>query len=180
MATTNTKLPCATCKKISRTFNCEGCTQGFCFDCLTKHLQELKRDLNGIDSEHEQFRQKLTEQKKDTKKRSLIQQVDQWEEDSINKIKQTAQNCRQRLINYRTRFLINLDNQLNNMTKQIKQFNQDSQFNETDLTELKDKLKYLKEELDKPPNVTIQLQPTTFIDKIITIIPFDKGRFHQL
>jgi hypothetical protein len=179
MATSNAKAQCATCKKVTRTFICDGCTQNFCFDCLTKHLQELKKDLNGIETEHDQFRQKVNDQKKDTKKRSLIQQVDQWEEDSINKIKQTAQQCRQRLLNYRNKFILNIENQLNNMTKQIKQFNQDSQFNEIDLAELKEKLKFLKEELDKPPNVSIQQQPTTFIDKIFAIVPVDKGRFHQ-
>jgi hypothetical protein len=177
MATSNAKSQCFSCKKVTRTFNCDGCSQKFCFDCLTKHLQELKRDLNGIENDHDQFKQKLNDQKKDTKKRSLIQQVDQWEEDSINKIKQTAQQSRQRLINYRNKFISNIENQLNDLTKQIKLFNQENQFNEIDLDELKEKLRILKEELDKPPNVSIQQQPSTFINKIFVILPFDKGNY---
>jgi len=177
MATTSAKTQCFTCKKVTRTFNCEGCTQNFCFDCLTKHLQELKRNLNAIENDHDQFRQKLNDQKKDPKKRPLIQQLDQWEEDSINKIKQTAQQCRQRLINYTNKFLINLETRLSDITKQIKQVNQENLFNETDLEEFREKLRVLKDELDKPPNVSIQQQPSTFINKVFPVLPFDIGNY---
>lgn len=175
MAAINTKKECFSCKKVTRTFNCDGCLQNFCSDCLTKHLQELKKSLHTIESEYDQFRQKLNDQKKDPKKRPLIQQVDQWEEESINKIKQAAQQCRQKLINYTNKFINNSENKLNDTTKQMKQFSQENQFNETDLDELKEKLKVLREELDKPPHVLIQQQSSIFINKIGVSLPFDKG-----
>lgn len=175
MSTPTVKKQCFACKKASRTFNCEGCSQNFCADCLTKHLQELKKNLATIESEHEQFRQKVNEQKKEPKKRSLIQQIDDWEEASIGTIKQTAQQCRQRLINYTSKFINNIENKLNDLTKQIKQIAQENQFNEIDLDELKDRLKLLREQLDKPPHVEIQQQPTAFVSKIATILPIDRG-----
>lgn len=176
MSTTPTvKKQCFACKKASRTFNCEGCSQNFCADCLTKHLQELKKNLTTIENENEQFRQKLTEQKKEPKKRALIQQIDDWEETSINTIKQTAQQCRQRLVNYTSKFIANVENKQNDLSKQIKQLAQENQFNEIDLDELKEKLQLLKDQLDKPPHVEIQQQPTTFINKIATILPIDRG-----
>jgi chromosome segregation ATPase len=177
MATANVTTQCISCKKVTRRFNCGGCSQKFCFDCLTKHLQELKKDLNVIENDHDQFRQIFNDHKKDTKERSLIQQVDQWEEDSINKIKQTAQQCRQTVINYKNIFIINIENKLNEITKQIKQFTQENQFNEIDLEELKEKLRILKEEIDKPPNISIQQQSSTFINRIFLILPFDKGNY---
>lgn len=138
-------------------------------------MQELKKGLNLIETDHDQFRQKLNDQKKDSKKRTLIQQVDQWEEESINKIKQTAQHCRQRLINYTNKFLNATEIKLNDIAKQIKQINQENLFNEIDLEELREKLKVLKEELDQPPNVSIQQQSSTYINKIYASLPLDKG-----
>ena len=186
MAATNSKRECFSCKKVTRTFNCDGCSQNFCTDCLTKHLQELKKNLHTIETDYDQFRQKLNDQKKDPKKRSLIQQVDQWEEESINKIKQTALQCRQKLINYTNKFIGNSENKLNDTTKQIKQLSQENQFNETDLEELKEKLRVLKEELDKPPNVLVQQQQqqqqqqsVTFINKLFVTIPFEKGNIFE-
>jgi len=177
MSTPTVRKQCFVCKKAARTFNCEGCSQNFCADCLTKHLQELKKNLTSIDSEGVQFRQKINEQKKEPKKRYLIQQIDDWEETSISTIKQTAQHCRQRLINYTTKFISNIETKLNDLTKQIKQLTQENQFNEIDLDELKDRLKLLKDQLDKPPHVQIQQQPSTFINKIATILPIDRGSF---
>ena len=50
----------------------------------------MKLKLNAI-----YFRQTLTEQTTNPQKHSLIQQIDKWEQDSINKIQQTAEEARQ-------------------------------------------------------------------------------------
>jgi chromosome segregation ATPase len=107
----------------------------------------------------------------------LIQKVDKWEGESINKIKQTAQQCRKRLINYTNKFLIEIENKLNGVARELKRIRQENEFNEMDLDQLKEKLTKLKEELDRPPNVSIEQESSTFINKIFVIIPFDKGKF---
>jgi outer membrane murein-binding lipoprotein Lpp len=175
MAAANAKIQCFSCCKETRTFICAGCSQHFCRDDLTKHLQKLREDLDKIENEHDQFRQKFNDQKEDPKKHLLIQKVDQWEKDSIKKIKQTAEECRKRLINYTNIFIIEIEKKLNDLAKEIIQIRQENQFNEIDLDQFKEKLNKLKEELDKPSNVSIEQQSSAFIKKIFVIPPIDKG-----
>jgi outer membrane murein-binding lipoprotein Lpp len=176
MATSNVKIQCFSCCKETRTFICAGCSQHFCLNDLTIHLQKLREDLDKIENEHDQFRQKFNDQKEDPKQCPLIKEVDQWEEDSINKIKQTAEQCRKRLINYKNIFIIEIEKKLNDLAKEIIQIRQENQFNEIDLDQFKEKLNKLKEELDKPSNVSIEQQPSSFINKIfLPFPPIGKG-----
>jgi chromosome segregation ATPase len=174
MVIANAKTQCFSCCKETRTFNCGGCLQNYCLNCLPIHLQKLREDLDEIEYDHDQFRQKLNDQKENPKKCSLIQEIDQWEEDSINKIKQTAEQCRQRLINYTNKFIIEIENKLNDLVEKIKQIRYENEFNEIDLDQIKEKLNQLKEQLDKPLNVSTE-QSSSFINKIFVILPIDKG-----
>ena len=80
------KTQCSTCEKKT-TFHCTGCSKNLCLNCLTKHVETLSTQLDEIEYGHDQFRQKLNDQKDDPNKHSLIQQINKWEKDSINKIK---------------------------------------------------------------------------------------------
>jgi len=176
MTTATAKTRCCICTKETSTFRCDGCLRNFCRDDLTKHLQTLSKQLDEIENDHDELRQTIIEQKEDSKKHPLIQQVDHWEEDSINKIKQTADECRQTLIKYTNKYIIEIENKLNNLAKQLKQTRQENQFNEIDLNQLKEELTKLDEELKKPPNVSVEQENTSFINKISIILSFKKGK----
>ena len=68
-----------------------------------------------------------------------------------------------------------LENQLNNIAQELKRIHEENEFNEIDLNHFKEKLNKLKEELDKPTNVSLKQQSTSFIDKMFVVIPFHKG-----
>jgi chromosome segregation ATPase len=179
MATATTKTQCFSCGKETRTFNCEGCSRNFCRNDLTKHLQELGEQFDRIENNHDELRQILNEQKIDPKKHSLIRQINHWEEDSMKKIKQTAEECRQKLMKYTSKGIMELENQLNNLAKQMKDIRQENEFNEIDLKQFKEKLNKLKDELDKPSNVSIKQESTGFINKIFIISPFETGKHYE-
>jgi len=175
MATPTAKTECFSCRKETRTFKCEGCSQNFCLNCLTIHVQTLSKQLDEIEHDHDQFREKFNDQKDDPEKHPLIQQIDKWEKDSINKIEQAAHECKQKLINYINNHFIEIENKLNDTAKEIIRIRQQNEFNEIDLNQFKENLNKLKEELDKPSNVSIEEHSSTFIKKIFVIISFDKG-----
>jgi len=152
MATRTSRSTCSECKKEIRTYECEGCSQNFCRIDLTKHFQFLSEQLDQIENNYDEFRQKLIDQKN----HPLIQEIDQWGNESIDKIKQTADKCRQRLLNYTSKYIIELENQLNNSTKQLKKLREENEFNEIDLNQLKEKIILLEKELQKPSNVSIK------------------------
>lgn len=177
MATSNIIPHCSMCNEETSTFICRGCLKDFCFDHLTEHRQTLKTQFHQIENDYNQFRQTLIDRKNDSNKLSLIEQINKWEEESKNKITQIADQCRQTLINYTNKFIIEIENKLDNTIKQQTSIRGKNEFNEIHLEELKQKLNKLKEELDKSTNISIQQESTPFINQISVVIPFDEGNY---
>jgi len=143
MANAIVKKQCSTCNKEKSTYKCEGCSLDFCFNHLNEHRQIIQKQFDELENDHDQFKQRIIQQLNDL----LIQQIDQWEEYSIEIIKQTPEQCRQKLIKYINQNIIQIENDLNNLDKQMKNVRRENDFNEMDLNHLKQKLNKLEEEL---------------------------------
>ena len=102
MATSSIHTKCSIpyCDEETNTYSCRGCSKEFCFDHLAEHRQFLKEQLHLIQDDFNQFRQNLIDMKNNSQKHPLIKQIDQWENESIRKIKQKANQCRQLLNDY--------------------------------------------------------------------------------
>ena len=135
--------------------------QRFSFDHFSEHRMNFSQQLD-------QIRQELDEQKKDPLKHFFIEQINQWEKDSINKILKTAQQCRTEWIHYSHQYLFKLKKKLNDLTKE-------SQLSETNVDQLKEKLENLQKELHRPTNVSFQQRSSSFINSISLLLPFGKG-----
>jgi len=61
----------------------------------------------------------------------LIKQINQWEKDSIDKIKQTAEQCRQKLTN---KSLLKTEKKSNHLAQKIKEMLQENELDDVDLT----------------------------------------------
>jgi formyltetrahydrofolate synthetase len=171
MAEANASTQCFTCNKQTRLFLCEGCSKKFCREDLTKRLQEFDIVLDQIENDHDQFREKLNRQKMNPNEHSLIKEINQWETDSINKIKQTAKECKEKIINHtNNKYFIEIEKKINDIAKNLKKIRRDTQFNEIDLNQLKDKLNELQQELEKPPNIKIQQVTSPLVQKISIVI----------
>ncbi|CAF3234536.1 unnamed protein product [Rotaria sp. Silwood2] len=171
MATGTGRARCSRCGKEKRGAKCDGCSQLFCYDCLPRHHQELSKDLDEIETNRNLFRQTLTEQTQNPKTNSLIKQINRWEEDSIKKIKQTADECRQLLLQQTTQHITEIEINLAELTDKLTKTRQENDFNEIDLNEFKSTLAQLAKELDKPPNVSIKKENIALINRISVIVP---------
>jgi predicted nucleic acid-binding Zn-ribbon protein len=168
MAASTSRTHCVTCRQERIAYKCEGCSGNFCFDHLADHRRALGEQLERVEDERNSFRQTLTEQAVNPQKHSLIQQINKWEQDSINKIQQTADKARQLLIEH----IGKIEIKLSELTEQLKQTRKENDFNEIHLNQLKNKLKELKDELNKPSNISIQQDSSSFINKISVVISF--------
>jgi hypothetical protein len=65
-------------------------------------------------------------------------------------------------MNYTKKFLIEIENKLNNIAKELKRIREENEFNEIDLERFRQKLNKLKEELDQPTNISIEQQSSAF------------------
>ena len=85
-----------TCNKNIGQFKCEGCSNSFCVKHVVKHRQKLNQQLNEIIIEHSALQQATKENQNQYK--SLITDIEQWEEKSIEKIRQLAKETREKVI----------------------------------------------------------------------------------
>ncbi len=102
MASSSTaKAPCATCdSKGVGIFKCEGCGQVFCRKHVIEHRDVLSQQLDEIVLEYDTLRQTITENKDKPNhhhNHPLMIEIDKWEKESIEKIRQTAHEARQQV-----------------------------------------------------------------------------------
>jgi adenylosuccinate synthase len=76
-------------------FKCQGCSNIFCRKHAGEHRDNLSQQLDGIVHEHDQLHQLINQEKNDY--HPLINQINQWEENSIQKIQKVAQTIRQEI-----------------------------------------------------------------------------------
>lgn len=113
--------------------------------------------------------------KKDPNKQTLIKEIDQWETNSIEKIRETAQQCRNRWTKYFNGFLLEVEKKFNHLDQQTKAVRVENQSYESDVKELNFKLDALREELHQFKDVSIEHQSTALISRIYVPIPNDRG-----
>ncbi|CAF1209560.1 unnamed protein product [Adineta steineri] len=166
MAIANNRTQCFTCNKDKITYPCEGCSQRFCLMDLTEHRQILNNELHHIINEYNQFKQGFSEQKPNPHDLSLIDQINEWEIDSIEKIKQSAKDCRETVIRSSQTVLNDIEMKFNNLNEQIKQIHNENEYNEVNLSYLRNQLKEMTQELNNPSNMSIQQNSKPLINDV--------------
>ena len=166
---------CFICEKEKSTYTCDGCSKRFCKQHLKDHENELESELNQIENERNIFRQTLSEQVEQPNKHHLIQQIDRWEQLSINKIQQTAEKNRQVILKQMNKHFENIEIDLNLLTNQIKEIRQESDFNELNLIDLRNKLERLQKKLNSPSNISVREgnSSSLFINRIYVDIDLE-------
>lgn len=92
------KTPCSTCgSKGIGIFKCEGCAQTFCRKHVIEHRDVLNQQLDEIVFEYDHLQQTIGESNDKANQHPLIEQIDKWEKESIEKIRQAARQARSEL-----------------------------------------------------------------------------------
>lgn len=173
---------CYVCNKEKIVYPCEGCLKQFCINDLNEHLRTLSIQVGELENERDQFQEILTQKQNNPKTLPLMQEIDRWEEDSIKKIKETAEECRQILMEHMSGHFIEIEKELFSITEQLKYMRRENEFNEIYIEKLKAKLTQLTQEVAQPGNVRIQQDSTSFINKISVVVssPIPKeGKFRE-
>ncbi|CAF4908882.1 unnamed protein product [Rotaria sp. Silwood1] len=113
------------------------------------------------------MQQTLIQQMEDPQQHPLVKKINQWEQESIVKIRQAAEEARNRLIKTTTEYTNDLKQKLNNLSDELRQGQEDNDFIETDLQQWIQKLEELKKELHSPATVAVQEDSTPLISKIL-------------
>jgi len=171
MATSNTNsIGCPHCGKTKATSKCTGCTRDFCVDHLAEHQQNLRFQLDHITNNHNMFRQSFNEYRNNSQIEKFIQQIDQWEEEAIFKIHQTASECRQSIIEGINENIRQIEVNFNELTVSLGNIRKVNDFNENDLGELDQKLNQLKQQFLESSHISIREDSTTLLSIKIPVI----------
>ncbi|CAF1490159.1 unnamed protein product [Adineta steineri] len=173
MAMTKNKTHCFTCNKDKITYLCEGCVKNFCLMDLTKHRQLLNEELYHIINDYNQFKQIFNEQKPSSHDLSLIDQINQWQRNSIEKIKQKAKDSIENVIKSSQALLNDIEIKFNDLNEQLKQIHSENEFNEINLNYLRNELTKIREEFYHPRKTSIEKDLQAFTNDI-SIIPLEK------
>ncbi len=166
MATSAGSSQCIKCGKDEAITKCAGCQQGFCFIHLEEHRQELKKQLNEIEVDQNLFRAKFHDkisQFGEDEDDPLIKKINQWEKNSIKKIQRTARKIKEKFFNDRHEDFNLIENSLKKLTEELNSRRKKDVIVENNLERWKKELAKLTEQLNKPPNATIQRTSTPLI-----------------
>ncbi|CAF1266440.1 unnamed protein product [Adineta steineri] len=170
MAMTNNKTRCFTCNKEKITYFCKGCSKEFCFMDLAEHHKRLNEELHHIIDDYNAFKERINEQKQNPQNHAVINQIDQWEIDSIEKIKQKAKECREIVIKLSQTFINDIEKKFNDLTEQIQQLQKENDFNEINFNYLTNQLIEITEELTNPSSISIQRESQSFMKEISIVL----------
>ena len=170
----NLKSLCSICEKHTRTFSCKGCSKEFCRNDLAQHFDTLDKQLDQVTNEHNDIVQKIAIHKSTPDKSPLLDKINEWEQNSIEKIRHIAREYRNELVKTAKRSIDQVENQLEDLGKQIKRIRQENDFNEIDLKEYQENLKQLDEKFENPANTLIR-RSTSLLDRIPLSLSFHKN-----
>lgn len=168
------KSQCATCGKEKAILKCGGCAQDFCYNHFGQHRQELDGKLEEVEVSRDMLRQTLSEQIAETQKHPLVQQIDQWENESIKKIQQTAEEARELLRQHTTAHVKRVEIMLSNLTDQLRQGRGDNDFVETDLHRWTEQLTELTTKLNNPSNISLRQHTKPLVTQLYVEIKTGK------
>ena len=140
MATGNTKQKlCETCDENKTKSQCLGCSRTFCKLHFGEHQQDLMRQLDPTAEDRNLFHEKLNQQGTNLQKQ-VFEQVNRWERESIEKIKQKAEEIGRHICqDIEERVLLSRDGS-NQLNRQLKQCKNEDNIMEDDLQRLKEEL----------------------------------------
>jgi len=148
MATSGKKI-CIRCGKTGGVFTCDGCEKSFCGQHTVAHRQELAHQLDVIGQEHDLLRRDLTN---NTGRDSILDRINVWENESILKIKITAEKARADLRQFREQ----LQTSCSQISDELRSSRDLDNYSETDLSRWMEKLQLLRNELEMPTRIDIE------------------------
>ena len=124
--------------------------------------EEIRKKWDAIEG----HREKLVEQINHPERQIFIEQINRWEENSIEMIQQTAQECREKVLQETKKYFHQIKFKLDQLIDQIKVARGEHTSNQIDFDQIKEKLTQLEKDLVQVPTISIERDLSSFIKKI--------------
>jgi len=175
MSLKHPKNSCATCGEVAAAFTCRGCSENFCLLHTNEHRQGLEKQMNQIVLTHNHLKTEVIAQTTEQFCHSFLRQIEQWEQQSIDKVRQVANDTRQQVLTTIQHRTDNLKEKIATLTQQLNKARKDGGYFEADLDSWTEKLQKLQQLFREQQKVQIYQETSTipFISKISLIEGLD-------
>jgi hypothetical protein len=166
------------CKK-NGIIECDGCSSRFCSDHFPIHRQELETRLEILCSDRDQFHHEFKQTSQDPTE--LLTQIDHWEQQTLDHVKKTASNARDRVRQLATTKSSN--QQLEQFSEELRRRKEREDYFEHDIERLAQQLKQIKIESKKLSKIHVSYTPIDW-ETIIEVKyneqqPLSRHLFHE-
>lgn len=162
-STTLVKALCVTCNKAKGIYKCEGCSQSFCPKHSIDHRNELNKQLEEIAVTHDLVQHSLNQQIEDAQQHPFLKKIDQWEKESIVKVRQVAEEARNEVLKGATQHTTQVKQKLRLLSNELIHGREENDFSEIDLRQWTQKIEELKRKLLNPVKVRIREDSTPLV-----------------
>lgn len=153
MATNNkAKKPCCKCEKKGSTFTCNGCEQAFCLKHTADHREELLQQIDVLGQQHDLLKRDAIE---DTRIKTILVQIDRWEQELIEKIQLSADKARTDLQRFTKKSRTSLNVSIDQLSNELRLNQIADDYTEEDLNRWTKELQNLRKELEEPLKMTL-------------------------
>ena len=170
---------CSVCGKTPSLSFCTGCEKVFCSDHAGEHRDDLGKLLEQIINEHNRCQETLVQYTEESTNHPLVKQINDWEVQSVEKIRQVAGEARKQVMHVFMQFATNTMATIKTLTDTLKKAQSEESFLEKDLRQAMDKLTLIKKQLEKPPTIHIRrgIADAPLIPKLLVSVCdiFDKA-----
>jgi hypothetical protein len=112
--------------------------------------------MDEVTLDHDQLRQTISEYTSEPHHHPLIKQVDEWEQTSVDKIHQAANDVRRQILMNVEKHTTRITKTLERVKQELSKAHDDEEYFETDLEQWKKKLDTMKKELAEPSTINIR------------------------
>lgn len=167
---------CSMCQKGTGVYFCTGCKDYFCKKDFQSHRQTLSNQLDGCIEDRNTLQEKLPKSIEQKNLRNpVLQQIDEWEKSTTEKIKQAAEQVRQKVLQTLNVKRIEITSAFDKLTQELVQLKETEDFTEQDLKRLQESITRCSQDLDqlaKPASIALHIEESQRIawDRIIYVV----------
>ena len=133
---------------------------------MVEHHQQLSEQLGQTEDEYNHFKNAIEERRSEPENHSFMQEIDQWEVQSIERIRRVAAKTRLQVSCCIKETTIDLNLQWKCLTEKLARCRKADDFADNDVQFFDEELQKLKKLLDTPQHFKIEYTPSFFINKI--------------
>lgn len=163
-----TKTRCSSRCNVARNTFCENSTKSYSITSTRKTKEGLTKQMENIYMYHNQIRQLFIDDPEHIWNPSLMKKIDDWEQESIMKIKKTANDIRQELANVFNKHKDEMNQTFTDLSQELNRVRVQNNLIETDIKFWLEKLEEFKNEFQAPKTINIipDEKVISFITKI--------------